>query len=488
MEKLEVIKLLNVSIKGYSFPLLPVFTCFNCDKEFRLRVMLHAHQKECCSKFNSCEDLDHRHSSSNKREYFSMLGLKSVNVNSKHSKSDDSTNFFCGDIIVIDDEDEDEDDEIELPVSNNSLSKYQNPVATDEKLDSKNHVKSFLKVHLRNRYQKLLALDVTSPLGRRIDFKTSFKGKKQTCIMNGFPSYETWCLTILNEQKHSDSKYLKITKDPMVRKYNFRQKKQIKKLSKTAEELKLKMKLCSVSINRITTEVSPSYNSNKENKTFKDCPSSSEDQEPVIRKVYSLALNNSNDSLNQGSINNVNETEENLINLCDVDNDCFVCEVEPSNNKNLLAGRIEASPKSPQTFSFLCRICDNVVECNSGSQENMRQHYAYVHNIFNVNLVPCVLNGKTIWKLVETYNPLIKKLCFKGTNNKNTESLNTLPSRTGILPSHTVQCGKSSSNSHFQSRTMLSTNSFSESFNRKNFLSSKSLNYQTFSTDIICID
>lgn len=188
-----------------------------------------------------------------------LEGLK-LNSNIKKEKSTEpGTNsatfkLSLNEIIVIDDEDDE-------TANSNDSSKQEFSSAGKSKLLFKSKTstkvsKSFdFTRGLRGRSKKLLLLDFSSPLGRKIDFSTGFgKTSKNRSFAECVNGYEKWCSTDLKNVPDEERKSKTRSGRKGLRsdaKYNFRKRSKKNngnnnKLSENSELLLHSMKPCSV--------------------------------------------------------------------------------------------------------------------------------------------------------------------------------------------------------------------------------------------------
>jgi len=167
---------------------LKVFICFFCEEHFNEKQHLTRHQDTCSMRSSGLQTLftDSRlpqqqelrapdHSRSAKRSFFEHFGVISVGRAESLCRRDRGEQVVC-DVIVIDNSDDEDDTEIELqhdtrPMSPRSLIPPESNFKRNSSIERKNAV--VLKrggdtVAASHSAEKLLRIDVCSPLGQRL--------------------------------------------------------------------------------------------------------------------------------------------------------------------------------------------------------------------------------------------------------------------------------------------------------------------------------
>ena len=189
----------------------------------------------------------------NKKMFLEGLKLNSIIKKEKSTEPGANSATFklsLNEIIVIDDEDDE-------TVASRDSSKAELPAGKSKLLFKSKSSKVSKSIEftrgLRGRSKKLLLLDFSSPLGRKIDFSTGFgKASKNRSFAECVNSYEKWCSTDLKNVPEEERKSKTRSGRKGLRsdaKYNFRKRSKRngnKQLSENSELLLSSMKPCSV--------------------------------------------------------------------------------------------------------------------------------------------------------------------------------------------------------------------------------------------------
>lgn len=332
-----------------------LFTCFKCEKDFKLRIHLRAHEKKC----NVKKDLFSIKESPtcDKNSFINILNLKHK-IKSKDNVTEPQkcTYNLRDGVIVIDDEDEDLVD-----VSTKKSDKKQFLLPKGKKV--------FTKKKMRlNGLKKVMDVDCTSYLGQLIDYKRSAIKTyiNKICIAK---DYEKWC----NKKVHIEEEELL----PKSRLEYLKRDRTFRSVLRSSSGL---LNKCFVKLHHIdkSEEYAKYINKKEESKKL---------NKNLIKFIYSLAPRS---------------PEYPKAPAAKEEEDCYVYKYDPSsktNITNLVCNSSLNSSTSP--FSVTCHLCQSKIFDTTSSHENVKTHYLLEHNISNFTLEETITNKGKVWKLVE---------------------------------------------------------------------------------------
>ena len=168
------------------------FTCFKCDRSFRLRIHLHSHVKKCKTK-----DASYDAKKTPSCDKYTFMGLLKLQLKVKPedvNPEPPSCAYKVRDGFIVIDDDEEEEDLYEVYTKKSKEKQFLLPKS--QKV-LKGNQKSKIKLYASKR---VLHVDCSSAMGQLIDYrKSSIKNYiSKVCVVR---DYDKWCDGTLQKRK-----------------------------------------------------------------------------------------------------------------------------------------------------------------------------------------------------------------------------------------------------------------------------------------------